>query len=311
MESPLYISSTVASPTVASPTSQHSGSTPGVVTVPNPTPIAEALDSEVVTPPPEMDFHAMTKTLATIAEALNESAEEAMFPTPPINTPVVTSPAASVVYRNSNVRGRGMSTIGDRLARALAEGRRFNHDSDIISTSDGSVRSSVPADDESDSVSELLSEGGRNGHDSRFTRRMLPVLLLNTRSVPIALGSPRVLPMGLISFTSNDLIDRPPVPFNSTDIIESTIPMRIGSGSLHPDSVQSSATGVTEMSTWKEDVEATFERALLCLENLARDEHLLDSTKPMGYYYEAHLKRLLGAHARKYPASVDLVDKSQ
>lgn len=65
------------------------------------------------------------------------------------------------------------------------------------------------------------------------------------------------------------------------------------------------------MSTWKEEVEGRFERALLSLENLARDEHNLDNSKPMGYYYEAHLKRMLGAHKRKFPASVDLVNESQ
>ncbi|KAJ4991440.1 pq loop repeat protein [Stagonosporopsis vannaccii] len=281
-------------PNATSPGSQYSGSAPAYMVVPNPTPIAEAVDSEIVDPPPEIDFHAMTNTLATIAEALNESAEEAMLPTPPINTPVVTSPAASIVHRDYNARGRGMSTIGDKLARALAEGRKFHHDSDIMSTSDGSVRSSVPVDDESDSTSELLSERGNR----------------NMRSVPIALGSPRVNPMGLISFTSNDLVDRPPLPFNSTDVIESTCPVRIGSGSMHPDSINSAATGVTEMSTWKEEVEGTFERALMCLENLARDEYKLDPSKPMGHYYEAHLKRMLGAHKRKYPAYVDLVDKS-
>ncbi|KAJ8113358.1 hypothetical protein OPT61_g4497 [Boeremia exigua] len=277
---------------VTSSGSQYSVSASGDVTVPNPTPLTEALDNEVVDPPPEIDFHAMTKTLATIAEALNESAEEAMFPTPPINTPVFTSPAPSMIHQLHHTRSRGMSTIGDRIARVIAEGRKFKHGSDVVSTSDRSIRSSSTTGDESDSVSDLLSDEGREMQD-----------------IPIALGSPRINPMSYISFTSNDLVDRPPVPFNSTDVIESARPMGIGSGSVHPDSAKSAATGVTEMSTWKEEVEGRFERALLCLENLARDEYNLDPSKPMDHYYEAHLKRLLGAHKRKFPASVDLVEK--
>lgn len=63
------------------------------------------------------------------------------------------------------------------------------------------------------------------------------------------------------------------------------------------------------MSTWKEEVEGRFERALLSLENLARDEHNLDPSKPMEQYYEAYLKRMLGAASRKYPASVEVVGK--
>lgn len=152
---------------ITSPGSQYSVSVSDEITVPNPTPLPEALDSEVVDPPPEIDFHAMSKTLATIAESLNESAEEAMLLTPPINTPAITSPAASVVCRYP--RSRGLSTIGDRLARAMTEGRKFNHhNSDITSTSGRSVRSSLPADDESDGeLSDIRGDEGRDRHDSK------------------------------------------------------------------------------------------------------------------------------------------------
>ncbi len=155
---------------VTSSGSQYSVSASGDVTVPNPTPITEALDSECVDPPPEIDFRAMTKTLATIAEALNESAEEAMYPTPPINTPVITSPATSVVYQLYNARSRGMSgmsTFGDRLAQAVSERRNFKHDSDIMSTSSQSIQSSFPADDESVSMSDLHSDGGMARQNSK------------------------------------------------------------------------------------------------------------------------------------------------
>lgn len=120
--------------------------------------------------------------------------------------------------------------------------------------------------------------------------------------------------MGLISFTSNDLADRPPVPFESTAVIPSasaTIDTDVGSGSLHSDSVKSGATGVTEMSTWKEEVESEFERALQRLENLANDEHKLDPSKPTEHYYQAHLRRLLAAPNRKLPVSIALMAKTQ
>lgn len=293
---------------ITSPGSQYSISASDAATVPNPTPMTEALDSEVVDPPPEIDFHAMTKHLATIAETLNEQAEEAMFPTPPINTPAFTSPATSVVYRYPNARSRGLSTIGDRLAQAMAEGRKSYRTSDVISVSNRSMRSSIPADDESDSMSDVLSDGGRN---SKSADVWIFGARLTTRSVPIALGSPRVNPMGLISFTSNDLADRPPVPFNVDNPPTEASTVGIGSGSHHPDSAKSGATGVTEMSTWKEEVEGRFERAVKSLENLAHDEHQLDPSKPMEHYYEAHLRQLLSGLNRKIPVSVDLVHKTQ
>ncbi|UPX09759.1 uncharacterized protein EKO05_0000442 [Ascochyta rabiei] len=279
--------------------SQYSVSASDDVTVPNPTPRTEALDDEVVDPPPEIDFVAMSKTLATIAETLNESADEAMFPTPPINTPVITSPATSVVHRHSFARSRGMSTIGDRLARVVAEDRKLAHrDSETISGSSRSIRSSVPATDESDGgFSVLLGGGGKEKQE-----------------IPIALGSPRINPLGLISFTSNDLADRAPVPFNSTEPIEDASATGIGSGSHHPNSqisLVSADTGVTEMSNWKEEVEGYFERAVQRLENLAHDEHQQDPSRPMEYYYEAHLKRLLGIGSRRIPVSVNLVIDSQ
>lgn len=152
---------------VTSSGSQYSVSISDVVTVPNPTPLSEALDSEVVDPPPEMDFIAITKVLATIAEDQNEADEEAKYPAPPLNTPVQPSPATSIVHR-PHARIRGMSTIADRLARSMAEGRKFTeHDFDATSLSGRSIRSSVPASDSSDGgFSDMLSDGGKGKHDS-------------------------------------------------------------------------------------------------------------------------------------------------
>lgn len=90
-----------------------------------------------------------------------------------------------------------------------------------------------------------------------------------------------------------------------------TLDTAVNSGSLDPDSSRSAATGVTEMSTWKEDVETEVERALQRLENLANDEQKLGPSKPTEYYYEAHLRRLLAAPTRKFPVTVVSVDEGQ
>ena len=120
------------------------------------------MDNEAVDPPPDIDFHAMVKILGPMVDGLNEAADDAMYPTPPINTPAVTSPATSVFYSLPSRRGRGWSSIGDKLAKAQREGHRFGQDTDVMSVSNRSYRSSVPADDESDRMSDVLSEGGKN-----------------------------------------------------------------------------------------------------------------------------------------------------
>lgn len=165
--------------TATSPGSQYAISNPDTVTVPNPTPLPEALRSEAVDPPPDIDVYATIKMLEPIAESLNEAAEEAMYPTPPINTPTLTSPATSVIYRTPHCHLRGMSTIGDRLARAKIDKHRYMcHGSDIVSSSELSVHSTVPAEDECDSISDLISDRGRDRQDSKpaFPKSLLSVI---------------------------------------------------------------------------------------------------------------------------------------
>jgi hypothetical protein len=144
-------------------------------------------------------------------------------------------------------------------------------------------------------------------------KRVSWLILIIVGSVPltclvhVAIGSPRVHPIGLVSFTSNDLADKSLLPFNSVAVVEdstATVDTAIGSGSLNRDSVGTAATGVTEMSTWNEEVESDLERGLQRLENLANDEYKLDTSKPFGYYYAAHLKRLLAAPSRRVRVTV-------
>ncbi|KAJ4311139.1 hypothetical protein N0V94_008093 [Neodidymelliopsis sp. IMI 364377] len=298
------------------------------VTVPNPTPMTEALDDEVVQPPPPIDFAAMSRTLATIAESLNESAEEAMYPSPPVNTPQVNTPAASIVYRYSQTRSRGFSAIGDRLARMKAEGRKFHHDSDAMSTSGRSMRSSMPADDESDGFSDMLSDDEKDRHgplsSSKFISSPLVACVpsLSMKAVGTALDSIQVIPdmEKFISFTSNDLSDKVPVPFNSAEVVVDATEVTavgIGTGSHKPHSQismvsnETQDTGVTEMSTWKEEVEGQFERAFARLDQLAHDEHVQDPSKPVEWYYKFHLERLLNGGSRRIPVVVKLVGDAQ
>lgn len=145
------------------------------------------------------------------------------------------------------------------------------------------------------------------------------ILIINsfvflTCLVHVAIGSPRVHPIGLVSFTSNDLADKSLLPFNGVVAVEestATVDTAGGSGSLNRDSVGSAATGVTEMTTWNEEVESDLERALQRLENLANDEYKLDTSKPFRYYYEAHLKRLLAAPNRRVCVTVVPVDMTE
>jgi hypothetical protein len=159
---------TVLAPPSSSP--PHATSVSRTVTVPNPTPLSEALKDEVVDPPPDIDVPAMIKLLEPIAETLNEAAEEAKYPTPPINTPNVASPAASVVHRHPRPRTRshGISTISDRLARAKIDIRRYtHHDCDVFSNSEHSILTSSTVGDDNDSVSDVLSEEDRDRHESK------------------------------------------------------------------------------------------------------------------------------------------------
>lgn len=165
---------TVLAPDVQS--SQRAPSITDAVVVPNPTPLPEALSSEAVDPPPDIDVHAMIKILEPIAETLNEAAMEAMYPTPPINTPAVGSPAASVINRHPRTRSQGMSTIGDRLARVKIDSFRHAHrDWDIFSNSGHSVLSSSP-EDESEIMSDVLGEGERSRHESKLDLLPFPTL---------------------------------------------------------------------------------------------------------------------------------------
>ncbi|CAA9957283.1 hypothetical protein PTNB73_03836 [Pyrenophora teres f. teres] len=286
----------------------------GVPSVPNPTPATEPITSpfgsDPVDPPPEMDYSAVARILAPIQESLNEAAMEAGYPSPPINTPEVGSPAPSVIYRQPITRGRGFSVIGDRLAQLKIDDRKQRHRDADMSSSNYSPEPSVAGDEEADiaSISEVLSENGRDKQGSADARKVPASLGITTGSVPIALGSPAVNPRiaEYLSFTSNDLPTNSVAPcFPSTLMETSTESIKtVVDGSDH---ASLKSDGVTEKSNWAEELEDAVDRACMRLEQLAEDEVKSDSSKSFEDYYIARLERLLGSAKRSVPVHIQKV----
>ncbi|XP_014551523.1 hypothetical protein COCVIDRAFT_42172 [Bipolaris victoriae FI3] len=279
---------------------------------PNPTPVTEPdgtpFANEPVDPPPEIDYAAVANILAPIQESLNEAAEEAGYPSPPINTPVVGSPEPSIVYRNPTTRGRGISAIGDRLAKFKLDNRKLRQHEGDAGSVNYSPKPSVAEDDEADmaSISEVVSDSGKNRH----ARRSLAPISVTEGTVPIALGSPAANPRiaEYLSFTSDDL------PTSSVAPCFPSTPMEMGTACIEPavhggsDSLRSE--GVTEKSNWAEELEDTANRAFLRLEQLAADEVKMDASKTFEEYYIARLERLLGNDKRAVPVLVLKADKA-
>ncbi|RMZ72985.1 hypothetical protein GMOD_00009776 [Pyrenophora seminiperda CCB06] len=277
----------------------------GAPSVPNPTPATEPVTSpcgsDPVDPPPEMDYNAVAKILAPIQESLNEAAMEAGYPSPPINTPEVGSPAPSVVYRYPITRGRGFSVIGDRLAQLKIDDRKIRLRDGDMSSSYYSPEPSVAEDEETDiaSISEVLSDNSGNA-------RKTPLSVgITTGLVPIALGSPAMNPRiaEYLSFTSDDLPANSVAPcLPSTLVNTSAASMRtVIDGS---DRTSLKSDGVTEKSNWAEELEDAVDRACMRLEQLAEDEVKSDSSKTFEDYYIARLERLLGSSKRTVPVNI-------
>ncbi|KAL6702970.1 hypothetical protein ACN47E_010325 [Coniothyrium glycines] len=275
---------------VTSPGSQYS--TSAAPSVPYPTPAAEALDSAVVDPPPPMDFAAVAQLLGPMQETLNESAVEAMIPSPPINTPEALSPNPSL-YRYPLPRGRGFSVYGDRLAQLKLDDRKFApRDTDNASTN-RSVEPSVIGDDEGEaaSISEVLSDGGKD------------------RRGPVVGSSPRANDRieEFLSFSSKDLPTKSPA-LCFASMIDSTSTKTAVEPASSRDSTKSDG-GVTEKSNWAEEVEDAVVHTCLRMEQLAQDEHAANPVKSFNDYYLDRLKRLLGDSKRILPVKVQEVSK--
>ncbi|KAH7410314.1 hypothetical protein DE146DRAFT_675041 [Phaeosphaeria sp. MPI-PUGE-AT-0046c] len=253
---------------------------------PHPTPAAEAFDSEVA--PPPMDFAAVTKILAPITETLNESAEDAMYPSPPLNTPEVGSPTPSVAAHYCG-RGRGISIVGDRLAQLKLDARmsHYHHhhrNAEVTSSSRSDGTSAAGECDECEvaSISDILSETCRRKDCSGRA------------------GSPATNPRieEYLSFSSKDLPNQAPAPAVGASLVEHASSTTALDASQHSRASFKSDGGVTEKSNWADEVEDILELDLLRLEQLAGDEHATNQSKALEDFYIERLRRLLGSEKR-------------
>lgn len=283
-------------------------STSGAPTPPNPTPHTEsASNNDVVAQP---DFDAVGRILGPIQEDLNERADVAMLPSPPINTPEAFSPSPSVVYRPH--RSRGFSLLGDRLAvLKLHERGSPRRDSDCAS-SNRSIVTSV--EDETENIEDDASSTSHSvtwsvpGYSHSIHKNVAPLISPTPGAIPIALGSARLNPRieEYVHFSSKDL----PVtgPAKGTTSSTQAVPANDGShtrgGSF--DTIKSDVAfkGVAEKSTWAEEVEEAAERALLRLEQLAFDECACNPMRSMEEHYTERLQRLLARRERKVKLTV-------
>ncbi|KAF9733188.1 hypothetical protein PMIN06_006068 [Paraphaeosphaeria minitans] len=283
-------------------------STSGAPTPPNPTPYTEsATSNENVAQP---DFDAVGRILGPIQEDLNERADVAMLPSPPINTPEAFSPAPSVVYRPH--RSRGFSLLGDRLAMLKLHERSSPHrDSDCASSSRSIVTS---VEDEAENIEDDASSTGRSvtksvsGNAHGINKNIAPLISPTPGAIPIALGSARLNPRieEYVLFSSKDLPVAGPAKGNTS----STQPVTANNGSHTRDgsfdTIKSEGivSGVTEKSTWAEEVEENAERAFLRLEQLAYDECVRNPRRSMAEHYTERLQRLLAKKDRKVKLEV-------
>jgi hypothetical protein len=178
-----------------------------------------------------------------------------------------------------------------------------------------SAEPSVTEDDDTDmaSISEVLSDSGRDKQGSGHARESLAPLDVTEGSVPIALGSPTVNPRieEYLSFTSKDLPANSVAPCFPSTLMEtgtSSIKTTVDAGSDR-NSLKSDG-GVTEKSNWAEELEDAVDRACMRLEQLAQDEFITDPSKSFDDYYISRLERLLGSHKRVVPVNIQKV-KSQ
>lgn len=278
-------------------------STSGAPTPPNPTPRTEALDD--IDSPPRVDLADVGRILGPIEEDLNESADAAMYPSPPINTPETFSPAPSVKYG----RGRGLSAIGDRLAQLKLEERSSSGKDADVTSSNRSAVASIAEDDGEDVADDMSSTGKYSTAKAHHNITSASSLISPTAgSIPIMLGSPRINPLieEYLNFNSHDLpVSNPDKkPTSSTEVPPEGSHSR--GNSIKSDGAVS---GVSEKTNWAEEVEDYADRAIMQLEQLALDEFIADPSRSIEDHYVARLKKLLAAAHRKAPVEVSKMRK--
>lgn len=288
---------------VTSPGSQFSVS--DAPTVPNPTPFSESAFTDFH---PPFDHVALASQLADNQDQLNEAANEAMYPSPPINTPEALSPAPSIIHR-VQARGRGISFgLGDRLAQVKLEERRFHCGSDNTSCNHSVDHSLVEEDEEYDCASEMMGNCDKTVDPGHGSMSLTPLLTSHVREglVPIALGSPTVNPrlQEYLSFSTASVSDAPTAAHADHVLTSSTTLVDSDSVKLGNSPNMNKALGVAERTNWAEEVEEYVDGAFRRLEQLAVDEHATNPSKSVDEYYIARLKRMLSSSKRPIPVII-------
>ena len=261
------------------------------------------------------NLEAVDRLLGPIQEELNEKAEIAMLPSPPFNSPQTFSPVPSVRVK----RGRGFSLLNDRL-----NGVRPPSD---YTPSNGSVVMSSKADD-NESLDDGSSVGDRptgNKSSPKQTRHKVVTSL----NIPTPGDTPENAGFGslnerleqYIQFTSQDLpvtgsVEAVEAASSSTQAVptndgshtrgDSFDTIKPNQGSVVDGNIggTSDSKGVTENSTWAEELEDSAERIFLRLEQLACDDYQIDSQLSMADHYLQRLQRLLASDTRRFKLKV-------
>jgi hypothetical protein len=286
-------------------------SSSGMPTPPHPTPRTEAADH--VESVAGLDLAAVGPILEPIQELLNEAAEESKYPSPPSNTPAFTSPAPSVRgLKHSYGRGRGLSAINDRLAK-LKLIKRPSASSNVSDT-----QSMAPSiSEEGDGEREEFTVNDGKDLNYNLINSVFDKALTNHSSsgdIKVGLGSSMTNPHieEYLAFQPSEL----PITGSAVDpnTVEQDRPASASKSFISHKSQKSEAFsfksegGVSEKSNWPELVVDSFERALLQLEQLIKDELDEDPTIDPKEYYIMRLKEVLSDKKRTYRMDIKKKD---
>ncbi|CAI6335079.1 unnamed protein product [Periconia digitata] len=260
---------------------------------------------ENVSPSPRLD--AVGNALKPIQEALNESAEAAMLPSPPSNTPFSFSPAPSL-YKGA--RNRGLSAVGDRLLKLKLEEHGFDKDAYATSSSRSVTASTVEEDIDEDAEVESHASPVKYAslnapiHDASSISRISPT----AGTIPLEMGSPLANPRidEYINFQSADLpVVNPNIKGSSSTAAAHETAGTISELSVKSDKVETitnekgdQGEGVAEKSNWAEELEEAAERIFLQMEQLAVDEVASNPNQTFEQCYSGRLARLLAGNDR-------------
>lgn len=298
--------------TVAPTKAMSLASTSGVPSAPHATPCTEYTDTASANGDGDGGtsvLEALDRLLGPMEADLNERADVAMLPTPPLNTPEAFSPPGSV-FRVA--RGRGFSILGDRLTQLKLQKRQ---DSDYMSSNRSDVMSSKTDDTESmdgDGSSVGDRSTGNLSTPKHIRHKIVTSLNSSTPDVNrVTLGLSPLNPLNdeNIHFSSKDL----PV-VGTVETANSSTQAVPGNDGSHTrgtsfETIKLDRGGVTENTTWAEEVEDSVERAILRLEQLAFDDYNINPDLSLEDHYKQRLQRLLTAGNRKFKLNVSYASK--